>query len=157
MRSWAESITRILVSMSVVMKGDDLMDEASIFDSDVIEEIRDLDTWAEKVDNVSGPVMVEFFVTWCPHCQREAPILDSVASQIKDSGVDVYHANAEVMYMMGDRYGISETPSFVLVQNGEPIAIHEGFLTADELVAFSKGQINDLTPSVEQSLSSIAW
>ena len=133
------------------------MDEASIFDSDVIEEIRDLDTWAEKVDNVSGPVMVEFFVTWCPHCQREAPILDGVAQQIKDSGVDVYHANAEVMYMMGDRYGISETPSFVLIENGEPIAIHEGFLTADELVAFSKGQINDLTPSVEQSLSSIAW
>ena len=157
MRSWVESITRILVSMSVVMKGDDLMDEASIFDSDVIEEIRDLDTWAAKVDNVPGPVMVEFFVTWCPHCQREAPIIDSVAPQIKESGVDVYHANAEVMYMMGDRYGISETPSFVLIENGEPIAIHEGFLTADELVAFSKGQINDLTPSIEQSLSSIAW
>ena len=128
-----------------------------VFDSDVITEIRDLDTWAEKVDDAPGPVMVEFFVTWCPHCQREAPILDETVPAIRALGVEVYHANAEVMYMKGDVYGLSETPSFILVKDGELIAKHEGFLTADELLAFSQGEINDLTPSVDQSLSSIAF
>ena len=126
----------------------------SVFDSDVIMEIADESTWEEKVDNAPGRVMVEFFVTWCPHCQREAPLLDEMAPQIRDLGVEVYHANAEVMWTKGIVYDISETPSFILVEDGELIAKHEGFLTKDELVAFAQGKVDDLTPSFEQSLSS---
>lgn len=133
------------------------MDRPELFQSDVVEEITDEATWQEKVDDAPGRVMVEFFVTWCPHCQREAPILDEVAPQIKESGVAVYHANAEVMWTKGDVYGISETPSFILVEDGELIEKHEGFLTADELIAFSRGETADLTPSLDQLLSSIAF
>lgn len=131
--------------------------EEDVFASDTIEEIRDEATWAQKVDEAPGRVMVEFFVTWCPHCQREAPILDETAVRIREGGVEVYHANAEVMYMKGAVYGLEETPSFILVEDGQLIAKHEGFLTADELVQFSEGNINDLTPSVAQSLSSVAF
>lgn len=133
------------------------MDRPELFESDVITEITTEDQWAELVDNKPGRVMVEFFVTWCPHCQREAPILDDIAKTIMADGIDVYHANAETMWMKGEVYGLSETPSFILVEDGKLIAEHEGFLTEDELVAFSKGEINDLTPSINQSLSSIAW
>ncbi|MCI9130033.1 MAG: thioredoxin family protein [Eggerthellaceae bacterium] len=131
--------------------------EEDVFASNTIEEIRDEATWARKVDEAPGRVMVEFFVTWCPHCQREAPILDETAARIREGGVEVYHANAEVMYMKGAVYGLEETPSFILVEDGKLIAKHEGFLTADELVQFSEGNINDLTPSVNQSLSSVAF
>lgn len=37
-----------------------------VFDSDVIMEIKDEETWEQKVNNAPGRVMVEFFVTWCP-------------------------------------------------------------------------------------------
>lgn len=128
-----------------------------VFDSDVIMEIKDEETWEQKVDNAPGRVMVEFFVTWCPHCQREAPLLDEMAPAIREHGVEIYHANAEVMWTKCNVYGISETPSFILVDNGELIAKHEGFLTKDELLAFAEGKVDELTPSVEQSLSSIAF
>lgn len=131
------------------------MDDPSIFESDVVEEIRDEETWEEKVDNAPGRVMVEFFVTWCPHCQREAPILDEVAPRIEASGVKVFHANAEVMWTKGNVYGISETPSFILVEDGKLIAKHEGFLQPEEIVAFSRGEIENLTPSLNQLLSSL--
>lgn len=127
----------------------------NVFDSDVIMEITDEATWEEKVDNAPGRVMVEFFVTWCPHCQREAPLLDEMTPAIRELGVEVYHANAEVMWTKGSVYDISETPSFILVEDGRLIAKHEGFLTKDELVAFAQGRIDDLTPSVDQSLSSV--
>lgn len=129
----------------------------SVFDSDVIEEIKDDAEWAAKVNHAKGPVMVEFFVTWCPHCQREAPILDEIAPTIMKDGVAVYHANAEVMWDKGEVYDLTETPSFILVEDGKLLAKHEGFLTEDELVAFSQGKIDDLTPSVNQSHSSIAF
>lgn len=124
-----------------------------IFDSDVIDEIRDEDTWEEYVDDAPGRVMVEFFVTWCPYCQREAPILDEVAPQIMAQGTQVYHANAEVMWTKGAVYDISETPSFILVEDGELIAKYEGFMTADQLIAFSQG-VTDGLPSFEESLRS---
>lgn len=126
-----------------------------VFNSKVVEEIRDEATWEKLVDNAPGRVMVEFFVTWCPHCQREAPILDEVAPQIKASGVEVYHANAETLWTKGDVYDISETPSFILVENGKLIEKHEGFLTADELIAFSKGETDSLTVNIDQMLSSL--
>lgn len=109
-----------------------------VFNSDVVMEIRDDQTWDTCVEQAPGRVMVEFFVTWCPHCQREAPILDEVAPRIQETGVAVYHANAEVMYEKGDEYGLSETPSFILVEDGKLIAKHEGFMSADELIAFAE-------------------
>ena len=115
-----------------------------VFDSDVIMEIKDEETWEQKVDNAPGRVMVELFVTWCPHCQREAPLLDEMAPAIREHGVEVYHANAEVMWTKGNVYGISETPSFILVDNGELIAKHEGFLTKDEILAFAEGKVDEL-------------
>lgn len=101
-------------------------------------EIRDEATWQEKVDQAPGRVMVEFFVTWCPHCQREAPILESVADRIEATGVALYRANAEVMWQKGEVYGLTETPSFILLQDGKMIAKHEGFLEAEELVDFAE-------------------
>lgn len=112
-----------------------------VFDSKVIREIKDDATWDELVNKAKNPVMVEFFVTWCPHCQREAPILDEVAPAIMADGIDVYHANAEVMYDKGPVYDITETPSFVLIENGELKDKHEGFLDADGLVAFAHGEL----------------
>lgn len=112
-----------------------------VFDSDVIMEIKDEETWEQKVDNAPGRVMVEFFVTWCPHCQREAPLLDEMAPAIREHGVEVYHANAEVMWTKGNVYGISETPSFILVDNGELIAKHEGFLTKDEILHLPRARL----------------
>lgn len=123
----------------------------NVFDSKEVMEITDDATWAELVDDVEGPVMVEFFVTWCPHCQREAPILDSVAEEIKRSGVDLYHANAEVMYDKGPVYGLEETPSFILVENGQMIAKHEGFLEATELIAFAHDKIDPIPEGTDSS------
>lgn len=127
-----------------------------VFDSDVVEEIRDEVTWKKLVDDAPGRVMVEFFVTWCPHCQREAPILDSVAPQIMKDGTKVYHANAEVMWTKGEVYDITETPSFILVEDGNLIAKFEGFLTADQLIEFSQGELSNL-PSFEESLRSTGF
>lgn len=113
------------------------MDRPELFESDVIEEIRDEATWRQKVDEADRPTLVEFFVTWCPHCQREAPVIDGVAPLLMDEGIGVYHANAEVMWQKGAVYGLEETPSFILVDHGQLIARHQGFLTAEEIIDFA--------------------
>lgn len=129
----------------------------SVFDSDMVQEITDDQMWDRLVDQMPGRVMVEFFVTWCPHCQREAPILDAAAIAIRAMGVEVYHANAEVMYDKGPAYGLTETPSFILVEDGKLIAAHEGFLDERGLIAFARDEIGQLDPPPEKGLSTTAW
>lgn len=101
-------------------------------------EISDEVTWSKLVDNASGKVMVEFFVPWCPHCQREAPLMEATAPKIEALGVKVYRANAEVMWTKGQVYGLSETPSFILLQDGKMIAKHVGFMEPPQLIAFAE-------------------
>ena len=39
-------------------------------------EILNEGNFDEKVLQSSGNVLVEFFATWCPHCQRMMPIIN---------------------------------------------------------------------------------
>lgn len=112
------------------------MGEEAILNSTVFE-ITDEATWRQKVDDAPGKVFVEFFVTWCPHCQREAPILDGIADSLEADGIGVYRANAEVMYTKGDEYGLTETPSFIFLEDGQLKGKHEGFLDAEQLSRFA--------------------
>ena len=130
-----------------------MADRPDLFQSTVVQEIRDDATWKALVNEVPGPVLVEFFVTWCPHCQREAPILDELAPRLRAQGLEVYHANAEVMYNKGPVYQLEETPSFILVKNGQLVAKHEGFLEPAQLEAFAQGTLGEVTylPGLEYS------
>ena len=44
-------------------------------------EILNEGNFDEKVLQSSGNVLVEFFATWCPHCQRMMPIINEVADR----------------------------------------------------------------------------
>jgi thiol-disulfide isomerase/thioredoxin len=38
-------------------------------------------------------VVLDFWATWCPPCRKGLPILDEIASEYKDKGVQVYAIN----------------------------------------------------------------
>jgi len=40
-------------------------------------------------------VLLEFFATWCPHCQAEAPHLAKLARELKPQGVEFVSVNAD--------------------------------------------------------------
>lgn len=46
-------------------------------------EILNEGNFDEKVLKSSGNVLVEFFATWCPHCQRMMPIINEVADRVQ--------------------------------------------------------------------------
>jgi thiol-disulfide isomerase/thioredoxin len=50
---------------------------------------------------VSTPVLLEVFATWCPHCQRETVVLNDIAAK--------YAGKVAVVAVSGSPYGIDGT------------------------------------------------
>ena len=42
-----------------------------------------------NIINSSKVVMVEFFATWCPHCQRMMPVVEQI-KELLDGRTDIY-------------------------------------------------------------------
>ena len=62
-----------------------------------------VDTDAGRFDlaAVSSPVFLEVFATWCPHCQREVPVVDALAKQ--------YSGKVAFVGVTGSPYGLDES------------------------------------------------
>lgn len=64
-----------------------------------------------------GPVLVDFYASWCPSCQHLEPVLDELAREwaglVKIVKVDVERNRATA-----DRYGVRSIPTLILFEGG---------------------------------------
>lgn len=88
------------------------------------------------------PVLVEFFATWCPHCQRMMPIMEELkkrmGKKLKVVQLDIDSpANREAV----GQYRVDSTPTFVLFSDGRQVWRDSGEYPLDELIAAIEGHI----------------
>lgn len=81
-----------------------------------------------------GVVLVEFFATWCGHCQRMEPIVEQVK--------ELLAGKAEVVQIDIDKYqeaaseaGVNATPTFILFKDGKEVWRHAGEIDGEVLLA----------------------
>ena len=77
--------------------------------------------WQAKVLDANGPVLVDFFATWCGPCRMMAPVIEEVAAE-KAGSVAVYKIDVDECPDIAQRYGIMSIPTFIVFKGGEPIA-----------------------------------
>lgn len=66
----------------------------------------------------SEVVVVEFYASWCPHCQRMMPIV----SQIKEllaGQVNIYQFDIDENASLAQENGADSVPTFIIYKNGE--------------------------------------
>ena len=82
-----------------------------------MEEVLNSTDFSSKVLESEGKVLVEFFATWCPHCQRMQPILDDVAAKVTGQCA-VYQVDVDQSPNLASEYAPNGFPTYVLFMDG---------------------------------------
>ena len=85
-----------------------------------------------KVD-VPGKVVVEFFATWCPHCQRQQPITDEAAEMLKGK-VKFYQVDVDKEPELTQEYSPEGFPTYCLFEDGQFVGSQSGEMPLQELL-----------------------
>ena len=91
-----------------------------------------------KVLQASGPVLVDFFATWCGPCRMVSPIIGELASEY-EGRIKVGKVNVDEAPELAMKYGVSSIPTLILFRDGREAGRTVGAQGKEQLDAFIDG------------------
>lgn len=83
--------------------------------------------------NEKPVVLVEFYASWCPHCQRMMPVVEQVKELLGDR-VPVYQFDIDRNQQLADENGVQSIPTFIVYVKGHAEWRHSGEIEGDVLL-----------------------
>jgi len=99
------------------------------------------DVFNETVLKHDGPVLVDFWASWCPPCRAMDPIIEKAASQRKGimpfAKIDIDQTRS-----LAERFNIRAVPTLMIFHQGKAIAAYEGAMRQPALDQWIQDQLN---------------
>lgn len=89
----------------------------------------------------TGAVLIEFYASWCPHCQRMMPIVEQVR-ELLGQQVPVYQYDIDKNQADADEAGVQSIPTFIIYDNAREVWRHTGEISGQELMAAVDSVLN---------------
>lgn len=84
--------------------------------------------------NEKGTVLVEFYATWCPHCQRMAPVVEDLKALL-DGRAAVYQFDIDRNGGLADELGAKSVPTFIVYRDGQEMWLTVGEIDGQTLLS----------------------
>ena len=85
-----------------------------------------------EIINSNKVVLVEFFASWCPHCQRMMPVVEEVKEKLGDKA-SVYQFDIDKYQRLTEENGVESYPTFIVYKDGKEVWRQAGEMPGDEL------------------------
>lgn len=81
-------------------------------------ELNDQNFEAEVLKYTDGPVLVDFYATWCGPCKMQGPIVEALAEKLKGSTMKAFKVNVDEAQATAAKYEIMSIPTLIVFKNG---------------------------------------
>ena len=88
----------------------------------------------EEVTSAQKPVLLDFTASWCPPCQRLAPVIDRLAEKYAGK-VTVGKVDVDESQDIARKYGIESVPTILFFNGGELVDTVQGYQPESVFVA----------------------
>jgi len=96
-----------------------------------LDSINDID-FDQKVLQAKGPVLVDFWASWCRPCLMVAPILDELAEKYSGK-INFVKVDVDQNPKTAARYNVMSIPTILIFKNGQPVSHIVGLRPKEEL------------------------
>lgn len=104
----------------------------------MIKEIHD-SNFEEEVLDSEEPVFVDFFASWCVHCQALAPVLEQVSNEA--DGLRFVKIDIDKNPEAASAFNVESIPTLFIFKEGRPVTTHNGFLPKAQLMEYIEESI----------------
>ena len=84
--------------------------------------------------NSGKTVLIEFFSSLCPHCQRMMPIVQQIR-ELLDGKVGVFQFDIDEYKELAEENKVESIPTFIVYRDGKEMWRQSGEMAADVLLS----------------------
>ncbi|MFB5189726.1 thioredoxin [Alicyclobacillus fastidiosus] len=79
------------------------------------------------------PVVVDFYATWCPPCERLSPILEEIANEYSDD-IAIGKLDIDESPSITERFGVMSAPTILVFHKGQVVNQFVGYRPKQNLI-----------------------